>query len=322
MKKPTKSETAFRALERIAFAPITPEAVTELRHALAGSVSLLASKAADIAAAKGVHELIPDMVGAFERFLVDGAHTDKLCNAKISVAKALNTLEFMGDSVFLKGAYYVQKEPAYGEPIDTAIELRCNCAHGLARIVHPDAHAVLADMLVDREPPVRVAAAKGLTYLGSRESELLLRLKVLTGDREIDVMSECLAGLVTIAPDRSVEFAARFLRSEDIALAESAALAIGQSHSPAAYALLRKCWDDDPLPDRRRSLLLPIALLRTDDAFDFLLDVVRTADVRTSTQAVSALSLYASGSHIESIREAVLTRREPDILDRFEREFR
>ncbi len=308
MKKPSKTEAAYYALERIGSGPMAAEAIAELRKALNAAASLLVSKAADIAGRRGVSELIPDMISAFGRFTTDGARVDKQCNAKISIVNALNALECVDDAVFLTGARYIQMEPVFGGQADTAAELRCGCAYGLARIAHPDAHYVLADLLVDGESSVRAAAAKALAYLGSPEGELLLRLKVLTGDKELDVISECFEGLMTMSPKRSLVFVSRYLKSDDLSAAQCAAIAIGKSHAPGAFDALRKCWDDSPSPSTRRALLLPIALIRSDDAFEFLLEVLRRGDGKIIAQATNALSLYADDESARRVQEAMAAR--------------
>lgn len=291
---------------------MTDEAVAEIRRAIGGSKSLLVARAADIAGGRGLQELIPDMSAAFGRFTVNGAQTDKQCNAKIAITAALNRLESIDDSIFLVGSRYVQLEPVYGEDpkdrhIDTAAEVRRNCASGIARIGRPDAHYVLTDMLVDNECTVRVATVRALSYLATPASELLLRLKVLTGDN-IEVISECFTSLLVMCPDRSLDFVSRYLKSDDAPIAESAALSIGESRVPGAFEALRKCWDENPSPSSRRALLLPIALVRSDEAFDFLLNVVQTADDTTSAQAVTALDLYADSGSVRKVQEALSRR--------------
>ena len=321
MRKPSNFEAAYDALARIESKSMTEEAIAEIKRALNDKSSLLVARAAGIAGRRALRELIPDMTAAFSRFMAAGAQADKQCNAKSAIADALNKLEYMGDSVFLAGAYYVQMEPVFGGHADTAVDLRCNCAYGLARIGHPDAHYILADLLVDSERPVRAAAAKAISYLGCVEGELLLRLKVLTGDAEPDVISECFTSLMAMAPDRSLDFTARYLKSDDTSIAECAALAIGGSRIPQAFDTLKQCWEGDLSPVLHRMLLLPIALLRTDDAFDFLLEIVSTADIRTATQALSTLNLYADDESVRRIREAVNTRGNTEIIERFHQEF-
>ncbi len=73
MKQPTRTELAYRALERLESGPLSEEAVAQLRQVIDGPTSLLVSKAVDIAASRGLHELVPNMAAAFDRFLADGA---------------------------------------------------------------------------------------------------------------------------------------------------------------------------------------------------------------------------------------------------------
>lgn len=321
MRKSSKFEAAYDALTRLESRLIDLEAAAEIKCAINDKASLLVAKAANIAGRRGMQELIPDMIEAFDRFIAGGANSDKQCNAKSAIANALDKLEFMGDSVFLKGAKYVQMEPTFGGYIDTAIDLRCSCAYGLVRIGHPDTFYILADLLVDSERPVRIAAVKAISCLAATESELLLRLKVLTGDSEPDVISECFVSLMTMTPNRSLDFVARYLKSDDANLMECAALAIGASHIPHAFDTLKECWEENISPATHRMLLLPIALIRSDDAFDFLLEIVGNADIRTATQALSTLNLYADNESIRKIREAVNARGNADISERFDQEF-
>ena len=99
MRKPAQFEAAYGALAKIAAGPITGDAAAELRCALSGPNSLLAAKAAEIAGKKNLVDIIPDMVAAFDRFMVNGARTDKQCNAKAAITGALNKLEHWDDAV-------------------------------------------------------------------------------------------------------------------------------------------------------------------------------------------------------------------------------
>lgn len=319
VRPPSKTEAAYKELSRVGAGSMTDEAVGEIRRALGHPAGLLCARAAQIAGKRGLSDLIPDMLIAFDRLMADGAKRDKGCQAKAAIAQALNHLEHLDDSVFQKGAYYRQMEPAFGEFVDTAIELRCQCAFGLARIGRSDAHYALAELLVDPESAVRAAAAKALGAMASLESEIMLRMKVLTGDAELEVLGECFTSLIAMAPDRSLEFVARSLRSSDPALAEYAALAIGQSHADGAFETLHSCWEGDPSPSLRRVLLLPMALVRSDEAFGFLLETVRRADSRTAAEAVAALALYSDGASVTKIRDVVAQRDDRAVTASFER---
>jgi HEAT repeat protein len=320
MRKHTSFEVAYAELSRLGRGPMNDEAVSALRTALTGRSGVLVSMAADIAAGWGLGELVPEMIAAFERFMIDGGRVDKQCHAKIGIVNALNKMEYMGDEVFMSGAHCVQMEPSFGPPIDAAVEVRSGCAYGLARIDHPDALFVLTDLLVDGEHHVRIAAAKALGYLGRPESEYLLRFRVLAGDPEPDVIRECFEALIGMAPDRSLDFVTRYLRSNNAAIVQYAALAIGSSRMAQAYDKLRECWEDNPSPTARRMLLLPIALVRSDEAFEFLLDVVRTSEVKTAVEAVTALSMYTSEDSVRKIGEVVKKRGDADVMSVFRRE--
>lgn len=315
------TRVSYNSLTCIESGPITDESLAQLKSAINGNTSLLAAKAVEVAANLNLYDLIPDMITAFERFMIDGVRNDKLCNAKTTIVDALNKLEYMGDEVFLKGAYYIQMEPAFGKPIDAAVKVRIGCAFGLARIIHPDASYILTDLLIDTQSEVRTAAVKALSYLARTESELLLRLKIHVGDEDPEVMQECFNGLAEMAPERSLDFIAQFLRSSDPALAQYAALAIGNSRLSRAYDMLREYWDDFPSSATRRMLLLPIALIRSIEAFNFLLDVVRNAEKKTAAEALYALRIYPSADSIEQIGKAAKSRKDAELMRIFESEF-
>ena len=314
MKKSSKVSEAYAEIERLGRGPLTPEVVARIKSAIEGKTGLVVSKAVEVAADNGLQQLVPEMLDAFGRFVDDGAELDKSCLAKTTIVKALNKFEYLGGTIFLAGARYVQ----YNGLEDTAIGLRSECALALARIVHPEASFVLTDLLVDSQMSVRVAAVKALTHLGAPESEVLLRLKIHAGDKT-EVIGECFLGLMTMAPTRSLDFVARYLDHVDGTIAESAALAIGASHLPEALEALLRLWRRNP--GARQALLLPIALIRNDAAFDHLLGVVRSADARLAVEAIESLRLFSAPQYVDRLRDVVETRAEPSISHRFAHEF-
>jgi hypothetical protein len=153
---------------------------------------------------------------------------------------------------------------------------------------------------------------KVLAELGQDSCELLLRLKVLQGDKELDVLADCFHGLMTMAPDHSLPFVGRFVASEDPLLAEEAALAVGNSRRPQALVILRASRDGSADPVFKRMLLLPIALTRCEEAFKLLLDVVKDEHPQSAAAAVKALAVYSdSPQRREAIRTAVAARHDP-----------
>jgi len=293
----------LHALER---EPLTDAAREELLRALAHRNNVVIAQAADIMGRSDKSEFIQPLIERGERLFGQGAEADKQCRAKEAIVQALDALGNTWEAIYLRGMRYVQMEPVWGGRADTAANLRGLCAQALARMDHPDAHFEIANLLVDKEMPARTAAVNALAYLGDEKSVLLLRLKALVGDAESSVLGACYKSLLTIAPERSVHFVANFLTSVDAELAERAALALGESRLPEAFAALRRCWDDLVDFTFRKTLLLAIGLIRSEESFNFLLTVVREEGRSAALKALEALAIYAAEEkRREQIREAV-----------------
>ncbi len=288
----------------------------ELRNALGSANNIVIAKAARIAGRRQFSDLGQPMTRAFARLMKSPAKRDKGCRALTDLAEALDTLEVGTPSVYLQGIVHVQMEPVYGGRVDTAAMLRARCALGLARLHHPQAPLRLTHLLVDPEPQPRGAAARGLGYLGGETAELLLRLKVLTGEEDPEVLSECFASLIAVAPERSIDFVAGSLQATDTDIAESAALALGESGRDDAYHALMQHWESCIRARDRVRLALPIALTKRPEARDFLVDVVASAPVELAAAAVNALRIFQwDEAAVERTRRAVAKRRDPK-LDR------
>jgi len=296
--------------------PSSPASVQLLREGLADRASIVVARAAQVAGELNLAALAPDLVSAFERFLVDPTKTDKGCLAKTAILEALNRLEYAGAEAFLKGIRHVQREPVWGGSEDTAAQLRGEAAIGLARIAHPEALTLLVDLLVDPERPARMAAARALAYLGRGEGALLLRLKILQGDREPEVMAECFSGLLSLSPSEAIPFVGRFLGWDDPAIAESAALALGETRRPAALELLKDRWETSTDSAFRQVLLVAIASLRISAAADFLLSLIREGSKDSARKAISALRPFLyQDSFREQVAGAVEERADPLLAD-------
>ncbi len=181
----------------------SPELTAELKTAIDDRSNLIVAAAAAIAGDQGLVELAPTLASALDRFLVDPLKTDKLCRAKLAVIQALDKLEHGAPDVFLKAARHVQLEPVWGGSEDTAAPLRAAALLALARIDVDGLLTLLVDALVDPQKDVRIAAAQALGYHGSESAGLILRLKARLGDREPEVFSECLCGLLACARRRT-----------------------------------------------------------------------------------------------------------------------
>ncbi|HVO26004.1 MAG TPA: HEAT repeat domain-containing protein [Candidatus Margulisiibacteriota bacterium] len=302
MPKSRTLEDTLAALHRLRDDPTSAAARAQLRQALAGKSSHAAAKAAQIAGEFEIAALASDLVAAFERFMVNPVKTDPNCRAKAAIADALYRIGHDDESVFLRGIRHRQMEPVYGGRVDTAVDLRAACALGLAHMNYPDVLVELADLLADPEARARAAAAQAIAYYGSDHGVPLLRLKVLSGDDDSTVISECLAGLLRLAPASSLVFAGRLLDAPDTAISEAAALALGGSRLPEAFDVLRQWWERTAAVALRRTALLAIAMLRRDQPLAFLLALITEADGPTAREAIAALGVYR---HDDAVRQRV-----------------
>ena len=315
---------ALERLNRLAREPISDGVRDELLRGLAHPSNVIVARAAEIMGRSGQAEFIPPLLAKCERLLEQGAEADPKCRAKEAIVLALDALENTYESVYLRGITCVQMEAVFREMReDMAANLRGYCAQALARMNYAEAHYALVNLLVDPQLPARLAAANAVAYIGDEKSELLLRMKVLTGDADLQVMGGCFAGLLAIEPERSVPFVAGFLASTESALAEVAALALGESRLPAAFAALRNCWDNLVDYNFRKPLLLAIALLRSDEAVDFLLHVVREEGRGAALKALEALVIYgAEERRREQVRAAAEASGDPKVREAFQAQFR
>jgi HEAT repeat protein len=259
-----------------------------LTHSLGHRSAAVVAVAARQIAQRQVHDLIDACNATFQRLLPLGVKGDSGCLAKTALVEALNALDALEATPFLAGVGLVQMEPVYGGQADTAANLRGHCGLGLARLQHPYAHLHLVDLLMDPELPARLNAIRALTYLGDDRSECVLRMKVLAGD-EVTVVADALSALAQIAPDRSLPFIAARLDAGDPAVAEGAALALGEMRTPEALDRLFEEYERRVLHAERRMLLLPIALNRSPAAFAFLLSLIEEGAADLAKEALEAL---------------------------------
>ncbi len=282
---------------------------TELRKALRDRSNLVVAKAAKIAGEMSVKDVVPELVAAFERLMVNPAKLDKRCAATHEIATALYALDYTEPEVYLRGIRHVQKEASFGPPVDEAARLRAQCGMGLARTAYPEVMSALADLLCDKEPQARVGAIRALATNGGEAGWLLLRVKALTGDDDPEVMAECFAGLLAADFARSLPFVAKFMDDERDAVAESAILSIGAQRRIEAFEVLREKWDRSVYSDARKTLISALGMLRVDEATEFLLELLESASVATAEEIVRVLVTYHGENRVmERLKKIVESR--------------
>lgn len=323
MPKRLSTEEALAAVHAIRQAPDKFDLARDLAPFLGHKSNHVVAAAAETAERMEAGALAPNLVEAFERLMRDPSKLDPGCKATIAIAQALIQLEDAAAKVYFAGIRHVQMEGSFGRMVDAAAPLRGLCARGLARMGHPDALLECVTLLADSEIPARTGAIRAIADSGRPDGVLLLRLKTLLGDPEIEVTGECFGALLSVDPAGSVEFVAKFLNSDVEGMGEQAALALGESRLAPAFAVLREAWERGGASEQRRTLLTAIAMLRIDEALEFLLGRLSEESALVAADALAGLAFYARDEAVLARVEEIIRARGDGALDAvFAREFR
>jgi HEAT repeat protein len=302
--------------------PGDPPAVRNAtRKALLDKHYLLVARAAELCAERLVYDLESTLVQAYGRLLDNPVKKDPGCRAKGAIARALVALDSQESEFFLAGISYRQLEPVWGGTVDTAVDLRCSCAMGLAGTRYPRALSELVALLHDPEPHARSGAARAIACTDPLAAEAVLRCKSLSGDPEPEVIGDCFAGLLQVEPDEAPDFVAGFLDGPDPSVRELAALALGESRLDTALDLLRERWEAQPLKrDADRVLIRAAVLHRSEAAFEWLCSVVADGDKISAALMIQELAVYRANEKLRSrVIEAVRRRGDGVLQQSFER---
>jgi hypothetical protein len=316
MAKSRKLEELTTALNAIRSDPTSPEGLATLSQVMGSKYGIAVAQAAKMVGQAEIYSLIPDLVAAFDRFMVKPKDTDPGCRAKQAIAEALYRLEHRDETLFLKGIRHGQWEPVWGSQVDTAPKLRGTCALGLVRMNYPAVMVELADLLADPDPEARIAAARAIAYSENDQGVSLLRLRLKVGDLP-PVMGECVAALLQLAPEGSWPLVNTLLQAgrretdgrEAVETSEVIALVLGESHLPEALPVLQDWWRQTTHPDLRKTALFAIATLRRDGAIQFLLNLLREGSTRDAEDALQALEIYRSDGFLWPQVEEILNTR-------------
>ena len=322
MAKRPSTEDALRAIRTIRDAPETFDLKRDLAPFLLHKSNHVAAATADTVGRLEALALGQHMVDAFLEWMKNPAERDPRCDALTAIAKTLAAMDHPAAQVYLAGIRHVQNEASFGPSVDTAAALRGICAQGLVRMSHPDTLLECVTLLADPETAARAGAVRAISETGQFAGVLLLRYKALIGDKDEEVTAECFAGLLRLAPTESLEFVANFLNSHADEIAERAALALGESRLAAAFPLLKEAWEHTAQATLRRTLLLAMAMLRQDEAVEFLLTRLAEDGEKSALDALAALSLYGRDDSVRSRIQEILAKRKSGAFERaFEKDF-
>lgn len=299
----------------------SPETAAELRNALRHKSNFVVARAAKIIAELRLNGLVADLVAAFDRLFPNAPKSDKGCAALTEIVAALYELDHTEPEVYRRAIRYVQMEGSFGPPVDVASKLRGVAAQGLVRTRDPQAKTEVVNLLVDKEVPARLGAVRALATNGGEAGMLLLRLKVLAGDDEPEVLAECFSGLLAYGPE-SLPFLAEYADSDDTGIAEAAILALGASRTAGALDVLKRQWERTAYAPIRKLLLTAIASNRSDEAADFLLQLLQSENIAMADNVLVALAAYRSNERIRTQALRIVEQRgDRLLLDTFRREF-
>jgi hypothetical protein len=323
MRKNDPIENALDAVSQLRTTTSPEQVEKELRSYLGHRSNLVAAKAAKLAGELRVSRVIPELVKAFNRLMKDPAKLDKRCAALTEIVGALYELDYTEPDVYRRGLRHVQMEPSFGPPVDAAATLRGVRAQGLLRTKDPHRMEEVVSLLVDPQAAARLGAVRAMATNAGDAGLLLLRLKVLTGDKDSDVLAECFAALLAAAPERSLPFVASYMDDEEELTAEAAIWALGQSRLQAGFEALREKFTRTVYPGTRKVLLSAIAASRLPEALEFLYLQLREGNLQTATEVLEALAPYAASEAIaEAVRSAVEERGQKSLKERFAQQFR
>ena len=286
--------------------------VEQLRKALGHRNNFIVAKAAKLVADAELFALLPEVLGAFDRFFIDAAKTDPQCWAKNALAKTLVKLEHRAKDVYLRGMRHHQLEPSWGGPSDTAGALRGTCTHALVDcpgMSDADLLTTLLEPLTDTDKTVRIEAARAIAQVGGVSAALLLRLCALlgpaVGDKaEPEVLGAVYSALLSLEGTRAIELVAGSMKEGDD-LAAEAAFALADMRTPEALAALierLRAGADDWFGS---VLLSAIALTRLPAAFDFLIALI-ARDAREAAAAIEAIGRIAPNAELRArVEQAV-----------------
>jgi len=311
-----KLEDRMDHLSALGEGELTADAIGELRAAMDSRHSLLVATAARIASRREVSDLIPGMTRAFNRLAERKAADDPGCEAKNALANALNILGVDDEQLFVRGVHFVQWEKVWGGSVDTAPGLRVTCAWALARLVYDELFLELVTLLADPCVEVRRAAVEILGSCTGETPQLLVRLKLLSGDQEPEVIGDCFEALMAIHAGRSFDLVAAHLDDSRPAIAESAALAIGRNGPEKALDALIRARDRRGEGEMKKAFLMAIAMTRSDDAFRYLMNVLCEEDPWQATGAVAAMDLLARDEERERAVRTAVNERDEAVVSR------
>lgn len=291
-KRAANPDAILDRLAALRQVPSSPEFLSELKKALAHASVVVVARGAELSARYEKRELIDHLVAAYERFS-DPRSSDGNYIARTAIVRGLVDLYAGGAAadVFVAAAGVGAGSRSGVMLADPAAELRSTSAFGLAALGHPAALTVCTDLLADNAGLVRVAAARALANTGREGAVLVLRLKLHVGDSDPEVLAECAAGLMQLAPEESLDVVRKLLAHPEPPARGGAALALGSSKRPDALRAIQEAFERETEDEVCATYCVAVASSRLPMAVEWLVSLV-ARDRRTADAAIAALGPY------------------------------
>lgn len=210
----------------------------ELRKGLKHRAGLVVAAAARNIAEHDRTGFEAQLMAAFDRLCTQASKRDPGCQGKTWVCKALR--RWPADEVLVKGARFVQLDPAWGPPEDVSAEMRCLCTLELVGRGSPEAPGLLAERLAESHTVCQVSGARGVVAWNDPALGALLRLRVLLyANEDPELLSECFEGLLVLDAAANRDFVERWLMDEG-PRAECALLALAGTRQGTMAAEARE----------------------------------------------------------------------------------
>ncbi len=144
---------------------------------------------------------------------------------------------------------------------------------------------------------------------------------MLAGDAEPAIVGECFSALMSVEPEDSVAFVAKWITDVNDVLRELAALALGESRVPAALDILKSAWAEPVVADDLRfALVRAAAAHRSEAAFDWLLSIAADARPVVAARVIESLEPYQNNAQLTERLGAVLgARGDRQLLETFKK---
>lgn len=318
MPKPSNIDAIIAKLAALRLAPRSAEAAAELRKALTNKVDYVVQRAAEFIREYELPDFEMDLARAFHRLTAGG---DKSFGARTAIVSAMHDLRANVPEVYLAGLR------AFGSVvpgmIDPAAAMRGICAMALVVTGDPSGLRHATDLLMDKHVPARAGAVRALASSGEDGAALVLRLKLHVGDPETEVLGDVLSGLIQLDPLNSLPLVEQYLDDSDEAVADAAAIALGESRRPEALEILHKRLARALTASTRRPLLLAIAITRRPEAVTILLEQLTTLRADSAKHVLEALRIYrADASLCDKVRRIVENRKDTTLREEFDKSFK